>query len=71
MDPCGATHGHLVVLDTRGRTSWAMRVCCKPLAEDLTLWGCRVLDTTRQRAGVVWPQVRHNRVMVSSKRSLP
>lgn len=40
MDQCGATHGHLVVFDTRGRTSWAKRVYCKPLAEDLTLWGC-------------------------------
>jgi hypothetical protein len=40
MDQCGATHGHLVVFDTRGRTSWAKRVYCQALAEDLTLWGC-------------------------------
>ncbi|MDP2418450.1 MAG: hypothetical protein U1D25_19110 [Hydrogenophaga sp.] len=40
MDQCGATHGHLVVFDARGRTSWAKRVYVKPLAADLTLWGC-------------------------------
>ena len=40
MDQCGATHGHLLVFDTRGRLSWGKRVCNKALADDLTLWGC-------------------------------